>query len=887
MSINIFYPMKLISNHLLFIVLFKVTFISSEWPTSDSSSINLLGLFQNSPSPSNSSPIALHAEAMFKAAILLSQRYNITIDGSTIGWKTANTEGDTITALNRTCEVLMQKKVVGIVGPTLSREASIIAKFAEKIGVPVVSYGATDPDLSNRKIYRNFYRTVPSDYAAATALAKLFLKYQWKSSIVIYQNDDFGEGGLRAIQSSFSLQNLTILQDVKVDLINRRSFDELQNVVKNSATRLIILWAETTYSMNIIRYAIKVDILGPHFTWIVVNGPSLDDFHVNFSSKLIGMFSIEPTIATIVNKPTNVSLLNEAYSLWKQYEPQTVPLMNQVDQYGLFAFDAAWLLIQSFDRYCSKFKNSSALCMKTKNVSHCFDYLLQENNKILNATTNTDFLGVSGPVKFSGQDNDRIDSGYYVINNVQLTGNSLEYVPVLKWSDDEWDAYTKQSVIIWPGSSLTPPTGYPRLTGTILKIGVIESNPFTMITNAIDESGQKLPKLIGYVPDLIELLQSRLEFTPEITLFPNNRTYADFINGVLIGNYDVVIGDVTITASRRKNVSFSNSIFDNSLRIIMRKDSAENVDLLSYLRPFSFSLWLLLCITSIYAGVLICIIERRENEALQDKSILSAVFMSLWYSIGTIMGYGVDFQARTAAGRLLTLGLYFLSLVLVATYTANLASDLTLAKSKDFLNSIEDVKNGKVPFHRIGVRIGTSTEEYYLREVSGGNRNYYPLRSRKEMFDSLLSGIIDVSFIDSGAGEYATNNLFCNLTLIGSDFDRGGFGIVTIKQWIYEHDLDVAVLYLRETGALDELKEKWFHTSICHSTQETTVTAAIETMSGLFLTFAVTSALSLILFAWKRRLLVRDFFLNIASRKIFSLPQEPSTLCRISKNPNV
>jgi ABC-type amino acid transport substrate-binding protein len=64
-------------------------------------------------------------------------------------------------------------------------------------------------------------------------------------------------------------------------------------------------------------------------------------------------------------------------------------------------------------------------------------------------------------------------------------------------------------------------------------------------------------------------------FIPHIILPTSNLTYNQIIQGVVNGIYDMVIGDVTITAIRREKVSFSNSIFDNSVRIIMR-----SVDLL-------------------------------------------------------------------------------------------------------------------------------------------------------------------------------------------------------------------------------------------------------------------------------------------------------------------
>ena len=104
-----------------------------------------------------------------------------------------------------------------------------------------------------------------------------------------------------------------------------------------------------------------------------------------------------------------------------------------------------------------------------------------------------------------------------------------------------------------------------------------------------------------------------------------------------------------------------------------------------------------------YAGVLICLVERHNNEALRNRPIFSQFAMSVWYSFGNLVGYGVDFDVITAAGRLLTSGLYMLSLILLATYTASLASDLTIAKSKTIVSGINDLKNGKIPLNRIGI----------------------------------------------------------------------------------------------------------------------------------------------------------------------------------------
>ncbi|CAF2526160.1 unnamed protein product [Rotaria sp. Silwood2] len=818
---------------------------------------------------------------MFKAAVLLSQQYNLTIEGQSIGWQTAETSGNVINALSSTCRAILTSNIVGIVGPALSREAHVIANFAQTIGIPVISYSATDPELSDRNVYPAFYRTVPSDNTAALLITKLFIRFNWTSCIIIYQNDAFGSGGEKVTTQAFHSNGLIVKKSIVFDITTHQIRGNLKNELISSSTRLVILWAESTYTFLILQYAIDHDILGPEFTWILLSNVALNSFDRNSYQKLIGILVIEPTIGDAVNTPINSTLLDAAYNIWEQYEPESFPGPKKVNNHALFAFDATWSLIQSLEQLCSLTNTWSSSCISIFNSSFCFDHRFLRSNTLFDTTINTTFLGVSGPIQFSVNVTDRINGSYYLVKNIQQYENYIDYVSVLEWSEsDDWKLSLRRSVIVWPGNTLIPPTGHASLSSIRLRIGVIESKPFTMITNVIDEFGQSTTKLIGFVPDLIDLLQEKMKFIPEILLAPSNQTYAGLVRAVANDDYDIVIGDVTITAGRRTEVVFSNSIFDNSLRIIMRKNTDDSVDFLSFLRPFSFSLWILLCITSIYAGTLICLLERPENEALQDKSIISSAAMCLWYAIGTIMGYGADFHASTAAGRLLTLGLYFLSLVLVATYTANLASDLTISKSKSIISGIDDIKNGKIPFNRIGVRAGTASEEYYLREISGGNRNYYPLKSRQELYESLLNNIIDASFLDTGVGEYATNTIYCNLTLVGADFDKGAFGVVLPKQWVYGQELDVSILSLRESGALDDLKRKWFQTSSCPDSSVASTGAAIETMSGLFLTFAMISVLSIFLFAWKRRFAIRDYLLKRICRKISLAFQDTSMIRR-------
>ncbi|CAF1281133.1 unnamed protein product [Rotaria sp. Silwood1] len=822
---------------------------------------------------------------MFKAAVLLSQQYNITTEGQFIGWQAAQTGGNVTEALSKTCQSVSTSNIVGIIGPAFSREAHIIAGFAERIGIPVISYAATDPDLSDRNAYLSFYRTVSSDNTAASAIVKLFIRFNWTSSIIIYQNDAFGSGGAKVINEAFIRNGVTVREMIIFDIVTRRIRGDLKNSLTNSATRIVVLWIQSTYMSLVLQNALDSDVVGPQFIWILSSSVPLNSFNQTFYQKLIGMLTIEPVTGTIVDTSINSTLLNAAYNIWKTYEPETFPVSMNVNYYSLFAFDATWSLIKSLEQFCSTPLNSSSSCTSFTGSSFCFDRRIIYSDLLLKSVSRTEFLGISGPIRFSVNVTDRINGSFYYAQNAQPSSNGVNFVPVLKYADsDGWKTYTESDVIVWPGNSLVLPTDRAILKGVSLRIGVIESPPFIMVTNFINGSGQNITKLTGYVPDLIELLRNKMEFIPIIELAPSNQTYSGLIQAVENGVYDIVIGDITVTAIRRERVGFSTAIFDNYLRIIMRKTSDVNIDLLSFLRPFSRNLWWLVLGACIYAGILLCLVERQDNEALQNRSIFSQITMSMWYSFGNIVGYGVDFNVNTAAGRLITVGLYVLSLILVASYTANLASDLTISKPKSIISGIDDLKSGKIPFNRIGIFTGTASEDYYLREISEGSRNYYPLESREELYNSLLANIIDAAFMDIGVAEYDINNIYCDLTLIGEGFDKSVFSIVTSKEWLYAQDLDVNILSLRESDELDDLRIKWFQTKKCPDSSETSTALGIESMGGLFLIFGVINVLSLLLFAWSKRHILKNYLFIIIYRKKSSCKRKNSMRRHSIKN---
>ena len=858
---------------LLIIIIVKchVPYIKGAWPISSSSSVQLLGLFRDEIDAVNSTKSSIHSRAMFKAAIILSQKYNIKINDEYIDGQTAQTGSTSIGAFGSACLMLSKFNILGIVGPALSREAHVMAQYSETIGIPLISYSATDPDLSNRNLYPTFYRTVPSDDSAAISIVHLFQRFSWTSCIVIYQNDQFGSSMAETIGNEFVKNNLTITNKIVFDITTLDIQGDLQDTLTSSPTRIAVLWSESIYIPRILKYALDANVLGPDFTWILSSSISFESFNETSYSHLIGLLSIESIPGNIINAPINTTLLNEAYKIWRQYEPETFPVSNDVNYKALFAFDATWTLIQSLQQNCFQYKNSSSLCGPMTNISFCFDRRFPKNNSLLNIIDSMRFLGVSGFIQFSKNTTDRIDGINYLVKNVRSFVDGPDFVPILKWSHtDHWKEYSQDNVIIWPGNSLKVPNSYVGLSGVRVRICYIESEPFLMQSYTEENK----TKFIGYMSDVVDNLQDKLHFIPQIQLLPRNQSYYQCVQAVANGICDMFIADVTVTAKRREIVDFSSSIFDNSLSILVRKTNSASADLFAYLKPFSTGLWLTILATTVYGGILICFLERRENEAFENRSLLSTLVLSVWFSVGTVVGYGADFHVQTAAGRMLTIGLYFLSLILVASYTANLASYLTTLKQKEFISGLDDIKNKKIRSDRIGLVRGSSIEEFYLREISEGIPNYYPLRSTGDIAKYLLDDNIDAAIWDTPFLQYITNNVCCDLTIAGPDFGKSSFGIAVPKQWIYKKDLDVAILSLKETGILDGLGRKWFLGGTCpgSGTEEKPVAKLdVISLSGLLVTFAVISGFALILFAWTQRFRIKDFLGSLLHNKEHSI----------------
>ncbi|XP_068127540.1 vomeronasal type-2 receptor 26-like [Hyperolius riggenbachi] len=76
---------------------------------------------------------------------------------------------------------------------------------------PPISYGATDPILTNKQLYPSFFQTLPSDHIQYVAITKLLKHFSWTWIGIIASDEDAG------VKQSQELQKEAVIYDICIE----------------------------------------------------------------------------------------------------------------------------------------------------------------------------------------------------------------------------------------------------------------------------------------------------------------------------------------------------------------------------------------------------------------------------------------------------------------------------------------------------------------------------------------------------------------------------------------------------------------------------------------------------------------------------------------------
>ncbi|KAK7098048.1 hypothetical protein V1264_004938 [Littorina saxatilis] len=338
----------------------------------------------------------------------------------------------------------------------------------------------------------------------------------------------------------------------------------------------------------------------------------------------------------------------------------------------------------------------------------------------------------------------------------------------------------------------------------------------------------------GYALDLAEALSKEVGFEYHFRLVndnnygmrsPVNNTWNGMIGELISRKADVAIAGLTITAERERYVDFSKPYMEIGVAIIIKKPQHQKPGVFSFMEPLSIEVWV--CITVAYIGVSVALfLVSRFSPVEWKKDPKSetgyendfSLFNSFWFSMGALMFQGSDTCPKSVSGRIIGGAWWFFVLIIISSYTANLAAFLTMKRMVKPIESVDDLVNH--PTIKYGVpRSGTTFQFFKNSDVPVYRQMYeYMSRNPEVLTATTDEGIEKVrkskgkyAFLtDNSAIEYANNREPCDTTIVGPALNNKGFGIATPRGSDIRDQITLAVLRLKEGGTLHTLRQRWW-----------------------------------------------------------------------------
>ncbi|KAL5012952.1 hypothetical protein ScPMuIL_011503 [Solemya velum] len=332
----------------------------------------------------------------------------------------------------------------------------------------------------------------------------------------------------------------------------------------------------------------------------------------------------------------------------------------------------------------------------------------------------------------------------------------------------------------------------------------ILSNPFLMLREVNNGSpflGNK--RYEGYAYDLAENVARIMGFEYIIKLVPDGnygryntklKKWDGMVSELVNHRADMAIGDLTITWEREKHVDFTKPFMNFGISIMIKKPGKVKPGVFSFMEPVSLHVWICIIFGYLSVSMGLFLVSRcspYEWRKVSKSATLENDFSllnSFWFSMGALMLQGNDLSPRSISGRIIGTVWWFFVLIIISSYTANLAAFFTIDRLLMPIDSVDDLL--------------TQNEIKYGTVRSGSTRSFFEFSAEPnyiQVYENMLAakpsvfvqstaeGINRVKsskgkyafFLESPANEYQNNRQPCDTMSVGGTLNSKGFGIAT------------------------------------------------------------------------------------------------------------
>lgn len=260
--------------------------------------------------------------------------------------------------------------------------------------------------------------------------------------------------------------------------------------------------------------------------------------------------------------------------------------------------------------------------------------------------------------------------------------------------------------------------------------------------------------------------------------------------------------------------------------------------MLTFLAPFTTRLWLLILAICIISGCVLYAVEynsKRSEDYAETSNHVQGTLVSIYLAFALFTGIGGHAPA-TRGGRVLSIILGFVFVVILAAYTANLAAFLTLAA-----RPVLSVKS-------VGDLIATKRSACVL-DIDGQKLlSAYPglkmikFHTAPEVMSNMRTGKCSALIIDKVSYDiWKTEYTNCDFEQVGQPLLRGSAGWITNKKsWCVEHAMNYGLQSLVDQGKVGTLLRMYDIPASCPaiSSRDSGGKLDVDDLAGLLLLYA-------------------------------------------------
>lgn len=150
-----------------------------------------------------------------------------------------------------------------------------------------MSYFSTCACLSDRRKYSSFFRTIPSDYYQAKALASLVKRYGWTWIGALQSDNDYGKNGISAFTKEVEKMGVCIaFVGTILRTYPQSKITEVVELIKQSTVKVILAFVPEGDLYPVMRETVKQNITGIQWiaseAWVTAARPSTPEMFKSF-----------------------------------------------------------------------------------------------------------------------------------------------------------------------------------------------------------------------------------------------------------------------------------------------------------------------------------------------------------------------------------------------------------------------------------------------------------------------------------------------------------------------------------------------------------------------------------------------------------------------------